>query len=187
MTYKFISADNHLDLLWMPADLWQRALPERFRAAGPKVIETDRGSFWEFEGRQRGVAADGSSNAAMLQILRDREFEAPDGSLPPSDPELLLDYMDQAGVYAAVTFGGVAWKVMDDPELQLAVYRAYNDFAIEVGRATGGRVVVLPGVSPRDPAQCAVQVEDLARRGVKAIEFPYWDVRTPLFEEAWEP
>jgi len=187
MTYKFISADNHLDLLWMPADLWQRALPARLREAGPKVVETDRGSFWEFEGEPRGVAADGSSNAAMLKIVRDRGFEAPDGSLPPSNPELLLDYMDQCGLYAAVTFGGVAWKVMENAELQMGVYAAYNDFAIDVGRATGGRVVVLPGVMPRDPAECAIQVESLARRGVKAIKFPYWDVRTPLFEEDWEP
>ena len=184
---QFISADNHLDLLWMPADTWQRRLPAHLREAGPKVVETERGSFWQYEGELHGVAADGSSNAAMLKILRDRGFEAPDGSLPPSDPELLVDYMDQCGMRAAVTFGGVAWKTMEDVELQRAVYEAYNDFAVEVGGATNGRVVILPGVMPRFPEECPGQIEALAKRGVRAVEFPYWDVRSPLFEEEWEP
>jgi predicted TIM-barrel fold metal-dependent hydrolase len=183
----FISADNHLDLLWMPRDLWQQRLPAKLREAGPKVVETERGSFWQYEGELHGTAADGSSNAAMLNILRERGFEAPDGSLPPSDPELLIDYMDQCGMLAAITFGGVAWKTMKDVELQRAVYEAYNDFAVGVGKATNGRVIILPGVFPRSPEDCPAQIESLARRGVKAVEFPYWDVRTPLFEEEWEP
>jgi hypothetical protein len=187
MTYRFISADNHLDLLWMPADAWQQRLPARFREAGPRVVETERGSFWQFEGEQRGAAADGSSNATMLRILRDRGFDAPDGTLPPSDPELLLHYMDQCGTYAAVTFGGVAWKVINDPELLKAVYAAYNEFAIDVGRATNGRVVILPNVTARFAEECPAQIEALARRGIKAVEFPYWDVREPLYEEVWEP
>lgn len=168
----FISADNHLDLLWMPADLWQRGLPATLREAGPKVVETERGSFWQYEGELHGAAAAGSSNATMLRILRDRGFEAPDGSLPPSDPELLIDYMDQCGMHAAVTFGGVAWKTIEDPELLRGVYAAYNDFAVDVGRATKGRVVILPGVVPRFPEECPAQIEALAKRGVKAVEFP---------------
>src|SRR5438874_4557852 len=90
MTYTSISCDNHLDLIWMPRDTWQRSLPAKLRDMGPKVVETDEGSFWEFEDGLHGPAADGKDNARLLQILRGRGFEAPDGSLPPSDPKLLL-------------------------------------------------------------------------------------------------
>ena len=51
--------DNHLDKLWIPADLWQQRLPARLREAGPKVVETDDGTSWEWEGKLRGAAADG--------------------------------------------------------------------------------------------------------------------------------
>ena len=30
MEYKYISADNHLDTVWLPKDLWQKRLPRRF-------------------------------------------------------------------------------------------------------------------------------------------------------------
>jgi predicted TIM-barrel fold metal-dependent hydrolase len=187
MNYQCISADNHLDLIWMPRDTWQHGLPEKLRAAGPKVVETERGSFWEFEGQLRGAAADGSSNAQMLKILRDRGLEAPDGALPPSNPKLLLEYMDQGGMYAAVTFGGLAWKFIEDPELLKGVYAAYNDFALEVARQGQGRIVILPNITARLPEECPGQIEALAKRGVTAVEFPYWDAGAPLFEEVWEP
>jgi len=38
MAYQSISADNHLDLLWMPKDTWQKGLPAHLRDAGPKVV-----------------------------------------------------------------------------------------------------------------------------------------------------
>src|SRR5262245_9635644 len=101
MKYTSISADNHLDLLWMPRDTWQKRLPARLRDAGPKVVETDNGSFWECEGSVHGPAADGSDNERLLGMLREQGFEVPNGSLPPSDPELLLDLMDQQGMLAA--------------------------------------------------------------------------------------
>ena len=187
MSYRFISADNHLDLLWMPRDTWQERLPAKLREAGPKVVETERGSFWEYEGGLHGAAADGSSNAALLKILTDRGYEAPAGSLPPSDPKLLLEYMDQCGMYAAVTFGGLAWKGVQDPELRRAVYAAYNEFALEVRSAAPDRLVMLPDVTACYPEEVPQQIEELAKRGVTAVEFPYWDAGAPLFEEVWEP
>ena len=187
MSYQCISADNHLDLLWMPHDTWQEGLPAKMREVGPKVIENERGSFWEWEGQVRGAAADGSSNAQMLQILRDRGLNAPDGSLPPSDPELMLKYMDEGGMYAAITFGGLAWKFCQDPALLKAVYAAYNHFALDVASQGGGRIVVLPNITARIPEACLGQLQGLVKRGVHAVEFPYWDAGAPMFDEVWEP
>ncbi len=62
MNYEYISADNHLDKLWIPADLWQQRLPKRLRDACPKVVESDDGTSWEWEGKLRGAAADGADN-----------------------------------------------------------------------------------------------------------------------------
>src|SRR5438094_10386471 len=122
MDYKYISADNHLDLIWMPRDTWQRGLPAGLREQGPKVVETDNGSMWEFEGELRGPAADGSDSARLLKILRDRGYNLADGSLPPSDPKLLLESMDAGKMYAAIVFGGRTWKFAKDPELLKGIY-----------------------------------------------------------------
>jgi len=187
LSYRFISADNHLDLLWMPRDTWQHGLPASLRDIGPKVVETDRGSFWEYEGALHGAAADGSSNASLLKMLSDRGFVTPEGSLPPSDPTLLLEYMDQCGMYAAVTFGGLAWKGAKDPELRRAVYAVYNEFALEMRSAAPDRLIILPDVTACYPEECPRQIEDLAKSGVRAVEFPYWDAGAPLYEEVWEP
>jgi len=185
--YSCISADNHLDLIWMPADTWQRRLPANLRDIGPKVVETDEGSFWEYEGKIHSPAADGKDNPRLLAILRGRGFDLPDGSLPPSDPSLLLRMMDEEGMYAAITFGGLSWKSAKDPELQKAIYAAYNDFAFEVMSANPERLVILPNVTARFPEDCPAQIEALAKRGARAVEFPYWDAGAPLYEEVWEP
>jgi predicted TIM-barrel fold metal-dependent hydrolase len=186
VTYSCISADNHLDLIWMPRDTWQLALPAKLRGAGPKVVETDRGSFWEYEGGLHGPAADGADNARLLEILRGRGFDVPDSSLPPSNPDILLRLMDQQGMYAAVTFGGLSWKAARDPELLKAIYAVYNDFAFEVMAAAPERLLILPNVTARFPEDCPAQIEALAKRGARAVEFPYWDAGQPLYEDVWE-
>lgn len=186
VNYTCISADNHLDLLWMPRNTWQSRLPAKQREAGPKVVETDRGSVWEFEGGAHGPAADGSDNARLLDILREQGFDVPDGSLPPADPKQLLRLMDEQGMYAAITFGGLSWKSAKDPELVKAIYAAYNDFAFEVMAAAPERLVILPNVTSRFPEDCPAQIDALAKRGAKAVEFPYWDAGAPLYEDVWE-
>ena len=38
MGYHIISADDHIDMPWLPKDLWQRRVPARWRERAPKVI-----------------------------------------------------------------------------------------------------------------------------------------------------
>jgi predicted TIM-barrel fold metal-dependent hydrolase len=150
-------------------------------------VETPKGSFWEIEGKLRGAAASGSSNSRLLKILSDRGFATPDGSLPPAEPKLMLEYMDQCGMWAAVTFGGLAWKGARDAELLKAIYAAYNDYALEVRAAAPDRLIMLPNVTARFPEEVPTQIESLAKQGVKAVELPYWDAGEPLYEDVWEP
>ena len=94
-------------------------------------------------------AADGTDNARLLGILRGQGFDVPDGSLPPSDPKLLLSLMDQQGMYAAITFGGLSWKSAKDPELLKAIYAAYNEFAFEMMAAAPERLTPEPAAHHR--------------------------------------
>ena len=49
MMHRFISADDHIDLRWLPKDLWSERLPARLRERGPRVIDNDHGAFWSWE------------------------------------------------------------------------------------------------------------------------------------------
>lgn len=41
-------------------------------------------------------------------------------------------------------------------------------------------------MTTRFPEDCPAQIEEIARRGAKAVEFPYWDAGQPLYEDVWE-
>src|SRR5258708_7543819 len=43
--YRFISADDHIGLRWLPKDLWRERLPARLRPRGPHVVANETGSF----------------------------------------------------------------------------------------------------------------------------------------------
>ena len=41
--YKYISADNHIDLVWYPHDIIQSRIEPEFREKAPKVVESPQG------------------------------------------------------------------------------------------------------------------------------------------------
>jgi len=187
MTYDYISADNHLDKLWIPADLWRERLPRRLREAGPKVVETDDGTMWEWEGRLRGAAADGADNASHIERFRRKGVAIEDGALPPSDPKYLIEHMDLSRIYASVVFGDVRKWDIDDPQLLLEVYRAYNDFCLEINRAAPDRIHMLPHLPTALPEACPGEIERVAKAGARGFEFCPFDVARPVWDEVWDP
>ena len=40
MNYRIISADDHIDMQWLPKDLWQKRVPAGWRERSPKVVDT---------------------------------------------------------------------------------------------------------------------------------------------------
>jgi predicted TIM-barrel fold metal-dependent hydrolase len=187
MDYKYISADDHLDLLWLPKDLWQDRLPARLKPQAPRVVETDKGTRWEWEGKFRGPSADGRDNARALQFFAKRGLPCPEGSLPPSDPALRLTHLDAAGIYATAMFGATRkWDIADD-ELRLAVYRAYNDWLIEFAGFAPERLIVQPILPAMMPEACEPELRRVAKLGARAVELSVFDVGKPLYDEVWEP
>ena len=51
MTYAMISADDHIDLGYLPRDLWTARLPESLRERGPHVEDRgEKGEYWVCDG-----------------------------------------------------------------------------------------------------------------------------------------
>src|SRR5262249_58299467 len=49
MDYRIISADCHIDMTWMPGDLWVKNAPAKLREQVPHVRETAEGPRWYAE------------------------------------------------------------------------------------------------------------------------------------------
>ena len=55
MRYNVISGDSHIDMTWMPGDLWVDRAPAEFKPIAPRVVESNEGLHWEAEGKRLGV------------------------------------------------------------------------------------------------------------------------------------
>jgi len=185
--YKYISADNHLDLLWVPKNAWQDRVAARFKDAAPKVVETENGTFWEWEGKLRGPSADGRDNAKHRQHFANMGVQTPEGSLPPSDPKVFLEHMDMAGIYSAVIYGFTRKPNFADPELWRECYRAYNDFLLDFDSYAPERILAPPQIPVKFPEDAGAEFERVVQRGAKAVEFVVFDAAKPIIDPVWEP
>jgi predicted TIM-barrel fold metal-dependent hydrolase len=188
MEYKYISADNHLDLLWVPKNAWQDRVATRFKEAAPKVVETDQGTFWEWEGKLRGPSADGRDNAKCREhFMTVGGVATPERSLPPSDPKVFLEHMDMAGIYSSLIYGFTRKPNYTDPELWRECYRAYNDFLLDFSSHDPERIIAPPQMPVMFPEDCLAEFQRVLARGAKAIEVVVFDVAKPLGDRVWEP
>jgi predicted TIM-barrel fold metal-dependent hydrolase len=192
ITYKYNSADNHLDQRWLPRNLWQDRVAAKFKELAPKVIEQDGGEYWTWEGKvmggRDGGTADGRDNEKLLkQFFGGSGARTPAGSLPPCDPALLLEHMDFGNIYGVVGFGGTRKWPIDDMLLRHEVHRAYADWVMELNSHDPDRLMQLPVLPVFDPASVPGEIRRLALMGCKAAEFVPFDAAQPLFHEVWEP
>ena len=55
MEYKLILGDSHIDMTWMPEDVFVENAPAKFRDTVPRVVETDSGPHWFAAGKDLRV------------------------------------------------------------------------------------------------------------------------------------
>src|SRR6266567_2372932 len=119
MNYNVISADDHIDLRWLPRDLWAQRLPMALRQRGPRIEETDAGPYWICHGKRWApwgayTAAQGSGAMWALELAGVME----EGVLRPTTPELRLADMDRDAVDATIMYGPTDPFAIDDAELR---------------------------------------------------------------------
>src|SRR5262245_16277625 len=93
MDYEMISVDDHIDLQYVPRDVWTTRLPEGLRDRGPQVVELNDGtSAWVCDGDNWGRWAGGrrSSEKRSYQTALERAGLDEEGVLRPTEPELRL-------------------------------------------------------------------------------------------------
>jgi uncharacterized protein len=190
MEYRIISADDHIDMAWLPRDLWQQRVPIQWRERVPRVVDTADGPYWycgenrweAWGGRRGGVGALSGRRSAL-----ERGGVLEPGVLRPTTTALRLADMDRDGVDATVMYGPIVPLLIKDPELRRVCYRAYNDWLAEFCATAPARFVGAGLIPIDDPKEAADEVRYLKQIGLRTGMFLAARVERALWDEGWEP
>jgi predicted TIM-barrel fold metal-dependent hydrolase len=187
--YKMISADDHLDLQYLPVDLWTARLPKSLRVRAPHVEERDGRSVWVCDGQVWGGWAGTRRAPGPKAVFNAFDRGGVDeAELRPAKAELRLADMDRDGVEAQVMFGPVNSMTIADPELRTACIQAYNDWLFDFCSAAPNRLIGVAILPPEDPAAARDEVYRLAKRGgIRQANLQVARVSPRLHDQVWEP
>lgn len=200
MEYKVISADCHVDLPWLPPDLFVSNASAAFKDRMPYTESREDGEFWvSANGGQFGLRNGmGSAGRRYVpgQIARsDRMAEQglySDGAqgIPRlTDPELRVRDQDLDGIQGEVLYGvlGASTRLQDD-EASVELMRIYNEWLAEFCTARPDRFAGLASIPSHDVDAAVAEIERVAKRGaLSGIEVANNHQMAPLFDPSWEP
>ena len=185
MDYRVISIDDHIDLRWLPEDLWTSRLPVHLRERGPQVVATDSGPHWQCDGVFWGQWVPyGTGNQWALERVPGISQE---GDRRPSTPDMRLADMDRDGVDASILYGPTDPFNIADPELRRASYEAYNDWLLEFCSHKPERLIGVAELSLQDPIAARDELLRLAKKGVRHFNILAARAEPQVYEDAWEP
>jgi uncharacterized protein len=199
MQYRRISADCHLDLPWMPPDLFVSEAPRALKERMPYVVDGPDGPRWTAKngasfGLVNGVGPAGQKfvpgmHARVDVMARTGLYDdGKKGIRRVSDPHLRIKDLDRDGVDAEVIYGilGAAGR-LNDTEAANEMLRIYNDWLVEFCRPYPQRHIGLACLPYGDVGAAVREVHRVAKLCLKGLELSCsWDME-PMWHPMWEP
>src|SRR6266851_8391988 len=136
MEYTIISGDGHIDLRWLPHDLFVSHAPAPWKDQVPHVRDTPTGKHWFAEGRDLTTRPFGTLANTELpkrgeskHVDRMYELGFYDGQSHPTAAALRLKDQEVDGIDAEVMYGvlGIS-RLLESRELLHVVYEIYNEY-----------------------------------------------------------
>lgn len=196
MTLRVMSADSHMDLLYLPPDTFTSRMDAAWGERIPRVVERN--------GQQMWVSADdtlapyatygpGVTGGRRGRVLAEAGF-ASGKQTRPSHPTQRREDQERDGVEAEIIYGiiGISRgffgsKGITDPQLLSDVYAAYNRYIADFNAAIPGRFYGLGCLPNHDGAAAAAEVRRCAALGLKGAVFVPWGSAMPVWDRMWEP
>src|SRR5215510_3698978 len=195
MRYNRISADCHLDLIWLPPDLFVSEARSDLKDRMPYVADGPDGRRWVANngaafGLAGGVGASGTKYVPGKQLRVDRMAEAglyddgKKGMRRPGDPHLRVKDMDRDGVDAEVIYGILAAAAkLDDREASTEMLRIYNTWMADFCSHYPDRHIGLACLPYGDIDAAVAEVHRVAKLGFRGIELSCsWEMGRAVFE-----
>jgi len=180
------SCDDHLDLRAVPPDLWQSRLDRAQSERGPHVVARDDELVWVCEDRVLGGSGLTGKGAVAKKLSAIGRAGIDDDGYRAGTPKLRLEDMDRDGLVASVIYGPVALGFpIQDPQLQVACYAAWNDWAVEEFNAVApDRLCVLAFLPGHSPEAAAAELERCAGIGHRGAVIDVFDI--DVGDSAWD-
>ena len=195
-----ISADCHIDLCWLPPDLFTSNASPALRDRMPFVTDGPKGPQWvtrsgAYLGLMNGMGSAGreyvpgqihrSDRMASTGLYEDGRR----GIRRLTDPHLRLRDQDLDGVRGEVLYGilGTTGR-LNDPDAAVEVMRIYNAWLADFCETYPGRYAGLACI-PNAPIEAAVaEIERVAKRGgLKGLDIANSIDMPPLWDPVWTP
>jgi predicted TIM-barrel fold metal-dependent hydrolase len=163
--YLLVSADSHVN---EPPDLWTSRLPAALKDRSPRLDRLEEGDGWVFEGVRDALPIGLSACAGQEPALRRVWVRFEEIRRGGWDPAARIEEIDRAGVDAEVLFPSprnlLAISATADPELHLAIVRAYNDWLAEFAEYDLSRFRALPILPNRGRDQALAEIDRVGGR-----------------------
>ncbi len=200
MKYEVISADCHIDLVWLPPDLFTANAPGRLRDRMPYVTDGDKGPQWvtrqgSYFGLVNGMGSGGreyipgqihrSDRMASTGLYDDGRR----GIRRLTDPDLRIIDQDRDGVQAEVLYGilGASMR-LNDPEAAAEMIRIYNEWLADFCDTHPERFAGIACIPGHNMDVALAEIEHVAKRGgVRGLEAPLQADMKPLWDPYWDP
>ena len=199
MHYNRISADSHIDLPWLPPDLFTSNASAELKERMPHVVDGPDGPHWTSKsGFSYGlVCGVGPSGAKLVPGQNHRVDKMAEAGLYEDakrgirrvvDPDLRVKDAERDGVDAEVIFGilGAATR-LGDREAAKEMFRIYNDWLADFCGHYPDRLLGLACLPYGDVEDAVAEVHRAAKLGLRGIELSCsWDME-PMWHPMWEP
>jgi predicted TIM-barrel fold metal-dependent hydrolase len=196
MTLTVLSADSHMDLLYLPPDTFTSRMDPAWGERIPRVVTRDTQRLWVSGDDVLAPYATygpGVTGGRRGRVLAEAGF-ASGKQTRPSDAAQRREDQERDGVEAEVIYGiiGISRgffgsKGITDPGLLSDVYGAYNRYIADFNAAIPGRFYGLGCLPNHDGAAASAEVRRCAALGLKGAVFVPWGSAMPVWHEMWEP
>ncbi|MCH8999050.1 MAG: amidohydrolase [Proteobacteria bacterium] len=200
MEYRVISADCHIDLPWLPPDLFSANASKALKDRMPYVTDGEKGPVWVSRnggtfGLRNGMGSAGREYIPG-QIHRSDRMAAEglyedgkNGIRRLTDPALRIEDQDRDGIQAEVLFGILgAGQRLNDPAAATEMMRIYNDWLADFCDTRPERFAGLASIPNHDMAAASAEIERVVKRGaLRGLEIANSLDMKPLFDPDWDP
>jgi predicted TIM-barrel fold metal-dependent hydrolase len=199
MHYDVISADGHIDLIWLPPDLFTGNASAALRERMPYVVDGPTGKQWVSKSGAKFGLMNGMGSAGRQyvpgQIHRSDRMastglydDGNKGIRRLTEPELRLKDQDRDGVQAEVIYGILGASArLNDHEAATEVLRIYNEWLADFCKASPDRLIGLANIPNHDMEVAVAEVKRAVKRGVRGLDVANRPDMTPLWDPFWNP
>jgi predicted TIM-barrel fold metal-dependent hydrolase len=200
MKYDVISADCHVDLIWLPPDLFTSQATAALKARMPYVTDGPKGKQWvskngAYFGLMNGMGSAGREYVPGVIHRSDRMAstglydDGKKGIRRLTDPELRLKDQERDGVQAEVLYGilGASMR-LNDAEAATEMLRIYNEWLAGFCRTHPERFAGLACIPSHDMDAAVAEIRRVAKEGVvRGLDIANRRGMTPLWDPWWNP